>query len=124
MISTDELSTLPGTTVYGSDGEKIGPAGQAYVDDQSGRPEWVTVNTGLFGTRETFVPLEGAQLTDEGLTVAYTWNHVKDAPNVDPENGHLDEAEEQRLFRHYETGPSVSEPGGRAPGSGVTDERG
>ena len=56
MISTNELSTLPGTTVYGTDGEKIGRAGQVYVDDQSGEPEWVTVNTGLFGTNETFVP--------------------------------------------------------------------
>ena len=104
MITTNELSTLPGTTVYGSDGEKIGKAGQAYVDDQSGQPEWVTVNTGLFGTKETFVPLQGAQLTGDGLTVPYTKDHVKDAPNVDPENGHLDESEEQRLFAHYETG--------------------
>jgi uncharacterized protein (TIGR02271 family) len=104
MISTNELSTLPGTTVYGSDGEKIGRAGQAYVDDQSGQPEWVTVNTGLFGTKETFVPLQGAELSGDGLTVAFTKDHVKDAPNVDPENGHLDESEEQRLFAHYELG--------------------
>jgi uncharacterized protein (TIGR02271 family) len=102
MINTNELGTLPGTTVYGSDGEKIGRAGQAYVDDQSGEPEWVTVNTGLFGTKETFVPLRGAELTGDGLRVGYTKDHVKDAPNVDPENGHLDEAEEQRLFSHYE----------------------
>src|SRR5215218_3420231 len=79
MISTNDLNTLPGATVYGSDREKIGRAGQAYVDDQSGEPEWITVNTGLFGTKD----------------------HVKDAPNVDPENGHLDEAEEQRLYSHY-----------------------
>ena len=52
----------------------------------------------------TFVPLQGAQLTGDGLTVPYTKDHVKDAPNVDPENGHLDESEEQRLFAHYETG--------------------
>lgn len=104
MISTNELNTLPGTTVFGSDGEKIGRAGQAYVDDQSGQPEWVTVNTGLFGTKETFVPLREAQLTADGLTVPFTKDHVKDAPNVDPENGHLDESEEQRLFQHYEVG--------------------
>lgn len=108
MISTNELSALPGTTVYGSDGEKIGRAGQAYVDDQSGQPEWVTVNTGLFGTKETFVPLQGAQLSGDGLTVPFTKDHVKDAPNVDPENGHLDESEEQRLFAHYELGGAGS----------------
>jgi uncharacterized protein (TIGR02271 family) len=112
MISTNELSTLPGTTVYGPDGEKIGRAGQAYVDDRSGDPEWVTVNTGLFGTNETFVPLRNAELTQDGLTVAYTKDHVKDAPNVDPDNGHLDEAEEQRLYDHYDLSGTGSAPSG------------
>ena len=122
MISTNELSTLPGTTVYGSDGEKIGRAGQAYVDDQSGQPEWVTVNTGLFGTKETFVPLQGAELSGDGLTVPFTKDHVKDAPNVDPENGHLDESEEQRLFAHYELGGGgYATNGQRGTGDGLTD---
>src|SRR3954451_11630137 len=110
MIDMNQLSTLPGTTVYGSDGEKIGSAGQAYLDDQSGQPEWVTVNTGLFGTKETFVPLRDATLTDDGLSVAYPKELVKDAPNVDPENGHLDEAEEQRLFTHYGVSSVSSAP--------------
>jgi uncharacterized protein (TIGR02271 family) len=102
MLNASELSSLPGTTVYGSDGEKIGRAGQAYVDDQSGEPEWVTVNTGLFGTHESFVPLRDADLSEGALRVGYTKEHVKDAPSVDPENGHLDAAEEQRLFQHYD----------------------
>jgi len=126
MISTNELSTLPGTTVYGSDGEKIGQAGQAYVDDQSGQPEWVTVNTGLFGTKETFVPLQGAQLTGDGLTVPYIKDVVKDAPNVDPEGGHLDESEEQRLFAHYGVGGAGYASDGQqdtvTDGAGVSGE--
>ncbi len=101
MLNTNELGRLSGTTVYGSDGEKIGRAGQAYLDDQTSEPEWVTVNTGLFGTNESFVPLRDADLSEEGLRVAYTKDRVKDAPNVDPENGHLDESEEHRLFEHY-----------------------
>jgi uncharacterized protein (TIGR02271 family) len=121
MISTNELSTLPGTTVYGTDGEKIGRAGQAYVDDESGDPEWVTVNTGLFGTSESFVPLRNAEMTNDGLTVAYTKDHVKDAPNVDPDNGHLDEAEEQRLFRHYELAGNGSAPAGNRDADVTTE---
>src|SRR5215218_1417849 len=101
MISTNDLNTLPGATVYGSDRDKIGRAGQAYVDDQTGEPEWITVNTGLFGTKETFVPLRDAELTSDALTVPYTKDHVKFADNAAPENGHLDEAEEQRLYSHY-----------------------
>jgi uncharacterized protein (TIGR02271 family) len=102
MITTNELGTVPGSTVYGADGKKIGTAGQVYLDDQSGEPEWVTVNTGLFGTNESFVPLRNAEVTDDGLTVPYSKDQVKDAPNVDPDNGHLDESEEQRLFSHYD----------------------
>ena len=117
MITTNDLSAVPGTTVYGSDGEKIGRAGQVYLDDQSGQAEWVTVNTGLFGTNESFVPLRTAQLTSDGLTVGYTKDQVKDAPNVDPDNGHIDESEEQRLYDHYGlTEPSSADQGNRAGG--------
>lgn len=28
-----------------------------YLDDATGQPTWVTVSTGLFGTRESFAPL-------------------------------------------------------------------
>ncbi|NUR17140.1 MAG: PRC and DUF2382 domain-containing protein [Dermatophilaceae bacterium] len=101
MITTEQLHNLSGATVYGPDQEKIGRAGQVYLDDDTGRPEWLTVNTGLFGTNESFVPLRSAELTDDGLTVAYHKDLVKDAPNVDPDNGHLDRDEEQRLFQHY-----------------------
>lgn len=48
---------LQGETAYDSNGEKIGTIGQVYVDDRLGTPEWVTVKTGMFGTKETFVPL-------------------------------------------------------------------
>ena len=46
--------------VVGSDGEKIGSIGQLYADDDTGEPTWVTVKTGLFGTSQSFVPVEGA----------------------------------------------------------------
>jgi uncharacterized protein (TIGR02271 family) len=101
MITNDDLRSLPGSTVYSTDGEKIGRAGQVYIDDESGEPEWVTVNTGLFGTNESFVPLRTADLTEDGLTVGYTKDQVKDAPNVDPDDGHLDKDEEDRLYSHY-----------------------
>jgi len=38
-----------------------------------------TVQTGLFGTKESFVPLAQADLTDDGLSVPYTKDQVKDA---------------------------------------------
>src|SRR5690349_20528605 len=52
MLELDQgqLANIIRSDVYDSDGSKIGRAGQIYVDDETGEPEWVTVNTGLFGT--------------------------------------------------------------------------
>jgi uncharacterized protein (TIGR02271 family) len=90
-----------GRTVIGSDGEKLGKAGQIFLDDQTGQPEWVTVQTGLFGTKETFVPLQGVTQQGDDLAVPYTKEKVKDAPTVGAEDGHISEAEEQELYRYY-----------------------
>jgi uncharacterized protein (TIGR02271 family) len=112
MIDQSQLSAVQGCTVYGRDGEKIGKAGQVYLDDQTGRPEWVTVNTGLLGTNESFVPLTEATFTGDRLEVAYSKDMVKDAPGVDAES-HLDESEEAELYRYYGLayGQTRSDPG-------------
>jgi uncharacterized protein (TIGR02271 family) len=120
MMNDTEPQNLIGTTAYGNDGEKIGKVGQVYLDDQSGRPEFVTVHTGLFGLKETFVPVEGATVEADRVVVAYTKEQVKDAPNVDVEGGHLDEAEEQRLYAHYGlTGTAAPRSSGTGAGTGV-----
>jgi sporulation protein YlmC with PRC-barrel domain len=100
VIDQSQLSAIEGCTVYGRDGEKIGRTGQVYLDDQTGRPDWVTVNTGLFGTNESFLPLLGATYSDDRLEVPYDKAMIKDAPRVDAEH-HLDESEEAELCRYY-----------------------
>ena len=101
MLNETQAREVVGATAHGSDGEKIGKVGQLFLDDQTGQPEFVTVNTGLFGTSESFVPVEGATLEGDRLVVPYTKDKVKDAPNVDLDGGHLDPSEEQRLFEYY-----------------------
>ncbi|GAB2747326.1 PRC-barrel domain-containing protein [Sinomonas soli] len=86
--------------VVSQDGEKIGGIGDFYLDDETDVPTWVTVKTGLFGTKESFVPLEGARIAEENLVVPYTKEHVKDAPGVDADE-RLEPGEEDRLYRHY-----------------------
>jgi uncharacterized protein (TIGR02271 family) len=100
-IDQNNINDVIGSTVYGSDGEKIGEVGQVYLDDETGRPEWATVRTGLFGTKESFVPLSQSSQTGEGLTVPYDKSTVKDAPRVDADQGHLSQSEEAELYRHY-----------------------
>ena len=94
------LDQLQNATVYATDGEKIGTVGQVYLDDVTNEPTFVTVKTGLFGANETFVPLQQAQTTADGITVPYEKAFVKDAPNVDAD-GSLTPQEEQRIYEYY-----------------------
>lgn len=100
MITEDQITNVRGATVYGSDGEKIGKVGDVYLDDQTGQPEWITINTGLFGTSESFVPMEDASFSGDDVQVPYSKSKIKDAPRVDVD-GHLDLNDEEALFEYY-----------------------
>ncbi|MEP6851608.1 MAG: PRC and DUF2382 domain-containing protein [bacterium] len=100
MTAAMDPQSLIGRNVVGSDGDKIGKIGQVYLNDQSGEPEWVTVSTGLFGTKESFVPLQGASATGDDIAVSVSKDVVKGAPNVDSD-GHTDEGEQQALYDYY-----------------------
>jgi uncharacterized protein (TIGR02271 family) len=100
MVSRNDIQQLYGADVYASDGDKIGSVGQVYLDDHSGDPEWVSVRTGLFGTKESFVPLNGATLTGDRLEVPFGKAQIKDAPKVDAD-GDLSPAEENELYSYY-----------------------
>jgi uncharacterized protein (TIGR02271 family) len=102
----DDLLNKNGN-VLSADGDKIGSLGQVYADDHNGQPTWVTARTGLFGTSESFIPLEGARLEGADIVVPYTKAQVKDAPRVDSD-GHLDPAEEDRLYDHYQLDGNVT----------------
>jgi uncharacterized protein (TIGR02271 family) len=100
-MDTNDHGRFIGQTLYASDNEKVGKIGQVYLDDDTDRPEFLTVNTGLFGMNESFVPAADADITGDGVRVPFTKDQIKDAPNVDVDGGHLDQSEEQRLYSHY-----------------------
>jgi stress response protein YsnF len=100
MLDNDQITQVTGREVHGPDGEKIGKAGRVYVDDQTGRPKWVSVETGLFGTRASFIPLEGASFDGERLRVPYDKSRVKGAPDLG-DGDHLSPENEETLNRYY-----------------------
>jgi uncharacterized protein (TIGR02271 family) len=119
MIGTETLDRVIGKDVYDEAGQKIGSAGEVYLDDETGQPEWVTVRTGMFGTKESFVPIRDADLTDDGLRVPVSKDRVKDAPKIDTD-GHLSPQEEQELYRYYGMGTGTT---GRTDMSGTDTNR-
>jgi uncharacterized protein YrrD len=93
MTSTFDPQTLIGKTAVDNSGDKIGKIGQVYLDDRTGEPAWITVSTGLFGSKESFAPLDGAQVTgDDTVQVQVTKEQIKCAPNVD-DDGHIGDNE-------------------------------
>jgi uncharacterized protein (TIGR02271 family) len=102
MIDSNTIQTLPGAKVVDPDGDKIGTVKQVYVSDDGGQPLFVTVNTGLFGTKESFVPLTAADFDDGTLRVAYDKGVIKGAPNVDAD-GAISDDEQDTIFDYYES---------------------
>ena len=104
-ITTSQIDGITGGNVVSTDGDKIGGIGQVYLDDNTGEPNWVTVKTGLFGTSESFVPLDGADLRGGDIVVKYDKATIKDAPRVDAD-GSITPEEEETLYSYYGLGGS------------------
>src|SRR4051794_41961175 len=100
MPTQDQVLTWRGETLRGNDGEKLGKIEEIYLDTETREPEWALVTTGLFGTKQSIVPLRDASGSSDGVAVAFDKATVKDAPTVDP-GGQLSQEEEAALYRHY-----------------------
>ncbi|MHA7284546.1 YsnF/AvaK domain-containing protein [Arthrobacter sp. TMS2-4] len=119
MITQNDIDTILSGRghVLDSHGAKIGSVGQVYLDDQTQDPSWVTVKTGLFGTSESFAPLQGANVNGNDVTIGYTKDQVKDAPRIESD-GDLSPEEENRLYRHYGLSGHTTETPGTAGTTG------
>jgi uncharacterized protein (TIGR02271 family) len=116
VIAQDQLASLQGADVYDRDGDKIGSLGQVYLDTSTNQPSWASVNTGLFGMKESLVPISEADATGDGIRVPYDKQTVKDAPNVDASADEpLMPEDVSRLYQHYSIG------GGGFASSGYDD---
>jgi uncharacterized protein (TIGR02271 family) len=121
MPDLDTVRTWQDRIMVDADGDKIGNIDAIYVDDQTGEPEWALVNTGLFGTRATFVPIAQATPAGDQVQVPYQKQRVKDAPRIDPDQ-HLSESEEQQLWRHYGLDYATTSGYEDRDGDGVYDD--
>lgn len=99
-LDTPEVSNWVGRTACAPDGGKIGRIEDVYLDEQTGKPEWLAVATGMFGSRLTFVPISGASSDGDNVLLNFTKQQVKDAPNAEAD-GALSQDEEARLYQHY-----------------------
>ncbi|MFC4565591.1 DUF2382 domain-containing protein [Nocardiopsis mangrovi] len=110
-----------GHRLLDEEGHNVGKIEQVYFDDETDSPKWVSVQIGMLGHRHSFVPLQGARITEDDLTVPFDRETIKDAPQFDAEQ-HLSMDEENRLYEHY--GVKVPGPRAAAEGDFATDPGG
>lgn len=113
VTETQTYQNWIGQPVTDTNGDKIGKVAQIYVDNETSQPAWVTVNTGLFRGRSSFVPLQGAQFTNDALVVAYDKEIIKDAPQIE-DDGTQSPDEEQQLYAYYGQAYAPSAPTGQS----------
>ena len=105
-ITVEQLQDSVGD-VYSSTSDKIVSIGQVYLADTTGTPSWVTVKTGLFGTSETFVPLEGGRVDGHDIYVDAAEDRLEDAPRTKAD-GSLSPQKEDELYRPPAPGDGTS----------------
>ena len=99
-MDIDTVLGWRGKTVRDRDGEKVGSLGDVYLDEETDRPKYAGVRTGLFGRNESIVPLEGIRESDGDLVVPYEKGLIDEAPNLDPDAS-LSADEQEAVFAHY-----------------------
>jgi uncharacterized protein (TIGR02271 family) len=101
MTQVTEAYDWRGRDIIDSDGDKVGTLEELFRDEDTQEPEWAVVRTGMFGTKLSFVPIQGAEPTGEDVRVPFSKAQIKDAPRIDDSDGQLSQDEEAQLYEHY-----------------------
>jgi uncharacterized protein (TIGR02271 family) len=118
MINREDIDRVMVADVYDVNHNKIGSAGQVYVDERTGEPQWVSVRTGMFGKKESFAPLNKARLAPDGLELPYDKMQVKDAPRIEADR-ELTPDEVGELYTYYGLDGPVGGRGDVQPPTGT-----
>jgi uncharacterized protein (TIGR02271 family) len=108
ITNMSDPNTITGAPVYGSDGEKLGKVHSIYYDNDTNKPEWAAVKSGLFGGHVSLVPLNQGSWDGGTLTVPFDKESLTNAPHHDPDR-EISRTDEEELYRHY--GISTDRPG-------------
>ncbi len=96
MISSGQADDLPGSALLDCDEEELGTIEEILLNPGDDTAAWAAVD---HDGRRVLVPLDGAEVEEEGVRVRYAAEQVADAPEADA--GALDPELQERLYEHY-----------------------
>lgn len=100
MTTPEEARDYIHRAAVDTEGNRFGKVSQVYMDDQTGQPLWVLVETGLFGTRQSFAPIHGSRRDGERVFLAVSKDQVKDSPSIE-RDAHIGQDEQDALREYY-----------------------
>jgi len=116
-LDMDRLAAMRGQDVYDNDGNKIGAVDEIFYDNETKQPEGLGIGTGFLRTKRVLVPVAGASVSEDSLSVRYDKDLVKNSPAVDGDE--IDEASERELYRYYGLQPSERASDSVLPEGGI-----
>jgi sporulation protein YlmC with PRC-barrel domain len=121
-----ELRELGGREVLDANGESVGYVDLVFVDDATGRPEWLGIWSGIAGKGpRVIVPIRGAEHADGEIRVPWTKDVIMSAPTYsdeddrgllrdDPDGIAISPEKERMAYEHYGVEPLTTRPGASA----------
>lgn len=100
---------LGGLHVIGGNDVTLGLVAGIYADTRSGYPQWAAIQSGLFGTDASIIPLSAAEHDDRSIRILYSAQELRDAPHRTPGTA-MGRKQEANLFRHYGVGYGAAGP--------------
>lgn len=114
MTNATSAERYVGLRAVDQHGRKIGSVERVHVDETTGHPSWVTVNTGPLRNRKNLVPLRGSRVCGSDLVLPFDKDVIKESPPI-ANATNLDRDEEQSLYDYYlSIMAATSTPAGRS----------
>jgi len=114
LVAPEKLLGSRGAALLAREGDEVGTIEEVYLDRETDRPEWALVDTGVFGTRLTFVPLAEAAARAGRFQVPYGKDRIRGAPNIEATE-ELSPRQEADLYAYYGLRYSEYRSEGRRP---------
>ena len=113
VLSQEQAAAIQGAPLFSADGDRVGSVEEIFVDQETGQPEWLGVGTGMLGTKRVLVPIQGADVREDGVFAPYSKDQIKATPDID--SNEISQEAEQSLYSHYGLSYSESRSGTGLP---------
>jgi hypothetical protein len=114
-LTREDVPRIRDVPVLTSDGEEIGHVGEIYYEEVSGRVECVGVPGDAIGFTRVMVPVAGAQLTEDGLRLAFSRDQLRDYGDLEREAELDEERWDAELMYYSSLGVPALMPAGPPP---------